>query len=99
MSLNHFNLNIMIRYYCAANDGNGNPQRCYVLVNPDGQEVAVWDEGYLGNDSVPGIWRREAYAAERIPCSMSYYRKLLRTLPSPDYAYDVPGYSHLRNAV
>jgi hypothetical protein len=89
----------MIKHFCAANDVNGNPQRCYVLVDEDGRNLAAWDEGYLGDHAVPGIWRREAYAAERIDCSMRWYRKMLRTLPSPAYACDLPGYSHLRSAV
>lgn len=88
-----------IVHYCASNDVNGNPQRCYVLTDLDGQPVAVWDEGYLGSHAVPGWWRETAYNAPRISCSVTKYRKLLRTLPSPAYAHDVPGYSHLRNPV
>jgi hypothetical protein len=88
-----------IVHYCAPHDHNGNPQRCYVLFNLDNEAVAAWDEGYLGNLALPGIWREAAYNAPRINCSVTKYRKLLRTLPSPAYAHDVPGYSHLRNPV
>lgn len=35
----------MIKHFCAANDVNGNPQRCYVLVDEDGRNLAAWDEG------------------------------------------------------
>lgn len=85
-----------IKHFCARNDANGNPQRLYVL-SIDGEYVAAWDEGYEGLYVVPGVWRADAYNAERIDCSQKLYRKLLRTLPSPKWAHDVPGYSHLRN--
>jgi len=86
-----------IQHYCAPNDRNGNPQRCYVLLDLDDVAVAAWDEGYLGSHAVHGIWREAAYNAPRIECTVAAYRHLLRTLPGPDYAYQVPGYSHLRN--
>jgi hypothetical protein len=89
----------MIKHFCAANDVNGNPQRCYVLVDEDGRNLAAWDEGYLGHHAVPEYWRKAANDAERMNCSMRWYRKMLRTLPSPTYACDLPGYSHLRSAV
>jgi hypothetical protein len=53
-----------IVHYCAPNDHNGNPQRCYVLIDPDDVAVAAWDEGYLGDHAVPGWWR-EAEAIAR----------------------------------
>jgi hypothetical protein len=87
-----------ILHLCAKNDHYGNPQRAYVLSDEDGKFIAVWDEGYYGSDAVPGIWRKEAYLSQRIDVSVSKYKELLRTLPSPDYAHDVEGYSHLRNA-
>jgi hypothetical protein len=87
-----------IQHLCARNDVNGNPQRLYVL-SVDGERIAAWNEGYLGHHAVPGIWRSTAYSAERIDCSVALYRKLLRTLPSPDWAHDVPGYAHLRELV
>jgi hypothetical protein len=87
-----------IQHLCARNDHNGNPQRLYVL-SVDGERIAAWNEGYLGHHAVPGIWRDAAYSAERIDCSVALYRKLLRTLPSPDWAHDVPGYAHLRELV
>lgn len=85
----------MIHHFCASNDINGNPQRCYVLVDEAGQSLAVWDEGYKGSDAVPGIWRKEAYNALHSKVSVRNYKKLLKTLPSPDYASDVVGYSDL----
>jgi hypothetical protein len=87
-------------HYCAQNDRNGNPQRCYVLLDPDDNApIAAWNEGYYGHDAVPGVWRRSAYQAERIDCSVRKYKELLRTLPSPNWAHDVPGYSHLRSLI
>lgn len=89
-------MNTMIKHYCAANDTNGNPRRVYVLVDCDNDPVAAWDEGYYGHHAVPGIWREAADNAERIKCTVKQYNDLLRTLPSPAWAHDVPGYSHLR---
>lgn len=88
----------MIQHLCAHNDRNGNPRRLYVLVS-DGQRVAAWDEGYLGHHAVPGIWRDAAYNAERINIKPSLYNELKRTLPSPKWADEVPGYEHLRSEV
>lgn len=88
----------MIQHLCTHNDRNGNPRRLYVLVC-DGQRVAAWDEGYLGHLAVPGIWRKAAYDAERINIRPGLYNELKRTLPSPKWAHDVPGYEHLRPEV
>jgi hypothetical protein len=85
----------MILHYCAKNDANGNPQRAYVLMNEEGP-VAVWDEGYYGYDAVPGDFRSMARDAERQEISTRGYKKLLRELPSPEYAHQVKGYAHLR---
>ena len=90
----------MIQHLCTNNDHNGNPRRLYVLTDWEtGEPIAAWDEGYLGHDAVPGPWRESAYAADRTEISVTNYNKLKRSLPSPDYAYDVPGYSHLRESV
>lgn len=85
-----------IHHFCALNDYNGNPQRVYVLTNSEGKSIAAWDEGYLGDHAVPGIWRKEAYAANRISVSVKEYKSILRQFPSYIWAEDVPGYSHLR---
>lgn len=86
-------------YFCAENDYYGNPQRLYVLSNEDGKFIAAWNEGYNGHHAVPGIWRKEAYQAQRFDISVAKYNTLLRSLPSPDYAHEVEGYSHLRELV
>jgi hypothetical protein len=85
----------MILHYCAKNDVNGNPQRAYVLIDEDGP-IAVWNEGYCGSDAVPGDFRSMARNAERQEIGVREYKKLLRELPSPEYAYQVKGYAHLR---
>lgn len=72
-----------ILHYCASNDYNGNPQRCYVLVDNDGNNLAAWDEGYLGEHAVPEQWRKQAYDSTRKNCSVRLYRKLRKSLPSP----------------
>ena len=88
-----------ILHFCAPNDYYGNPQRLYVLSNEEGKFIACWDEGYHGHHAVPGVWRNNAYLSQRFDISVTKYKNLLRTLPSPDYAHDVEGYSHLRELV
>jgi hypothetical protein len=85
-----------ILHLCTKNDNNGNPRRLFVLSNDEGKFVAAWDEGYKGSDAVPGEFRKDAYLAQRLDVPVAQYNKLLRTLPSPDFAYEVEGYSHLR---
>lgn len=87
---------VNILHLCAKNDVNGNPRRLFVLSNEEGKFIAAWDEGYKGSDAVPGIWRKDAYLSQRLDIPTAQYNKLLRTLPSPDHAYEVEGYSHLR---
>lgn len=88
----------IIQHLCAPNDVNGNPRRLYVLIS-DGESIAAWDEGYNGHHAVPGVWRDAAYNAERVNCTVKTYRDLKRILPSPNWAHNVPGYSHLRTLV
>ena len=33
------------------NDASGNPRRCFILLNGEGDALAVVDEGYLGEDA------------------------------------------------
>lgn len=86
----------MIKHLCATNDRNGNPQRLYALIDEEGEMLAAWDEGYYGHQAVPGPWRDAAYQACRTSITVKEYKQILRSVPSPDYAHDVPGYSHLR---
>ena len=72
-----------IQHFCAQNDINGNPRRIYVA-SFEGEQVAAWDEGYLGSDAVPGSLRRMAYESERIGCTVKQYNQL-KKLPSPDF--------------
>jgi hypothetical protein len=68
---------------CAKNDYNGNPQRLYVMSDDEGKFIAAWDEGYEGYNAVPESLRNEAHLAQRFNVSVTKYKKLLRTLPSP----------------
>ena len=88
-----------IFHYCANNDVNGNPQRLYALIDDNEDILAVWDEGYLGSDAVPGNFRDAAYDSIRKDISVRKYKKLLRDYPSPDYAYKIKGYEHLAELV
>jgi len=67
------------------------------MSDEDGSFIAAWDEGYKGHHAVPGAFRDKAYLSQRFDISVTKYNKLRRELPSPEYAYQVPGYSHLRN--
>jgi hypothetical protein len=48
---------------------------------------------------VPGLWRDKAYRTERAEITPGLYNELRRTLPSPRYADEVPGFAHLRELV
>jgi hypothetical protein len=89
---------LYFQHLCTHNDRNGNPRRLYVLI-VDGTRVAAWDEGYSGCDAVPGLWRDKAYRTERAEITPGLYNELRRTLPSPRYADEVPGFAHLRELV
>ena len=84
-----------ILHFCANNDTFGNPRRLYVMSDESGEFIACWDEGYLGHHCVPGEFRDKAYLSQRFDISVKEYNRLRRELPSPDYAADVKGYSHL----
>lgn len=86
-----------IIHACADNDYNGNPQRVYLLTDDAGLILASWNEGYLGHQAVPGPWRKDAYNALRTEISVDSYHWILANTPSPAWAHEVPGYSHLRD--
>ena len=88
-----------ILHFCATNDSYGNPRRLYVLSDEDGSFLAAWDEGYYGSDAVPGVFREKAYLSQRYDISVAKYNQLKRELPSPDHAYEIKGYEHLRELV
>jgi len=70
---------------CATNDHNGNPRRCYVLVNNHGTKCAVWDEGYEGHHAVHPDFREAAAIADRVKVTPREYRKLLKEYPTFPY--------------
>ena len=85
-----------IQHLCADNDRNGNPRRIYALVDEEGYYLAAWNEGYHGHHAVPGPWRQAAYEARPRRFSVREYNRVLREVPTYQWAHDVPGYEHLR---
>lgn len=86
-------------YLCAKNDINGNPRRVFVLIDEDGEQLAAWDESYKGCDAVPGDFRDMAWSSKmnnRKDITVKEYMAALKKGPSPQYAYEVRGYSYLR---
>ena len=53
------------------------------MSDDEGKFIAAWDEGYEGYNAVPESLRNEAHLAQRFNVSVTKYKKLLRTLPSP----------------
>jgi hypothetical protein len=46
-------LQLIALHLCCKNDGNGNPRRCYLLLDAaTGYTIAVVDEGYSGRQAV-----------------------------------------------
>jgi hypothetical protein len=66
----------------------------FIKVAEDGEYLAQWPNMY-GADSVPGIWRKQAYNAKRLYVDPIEYAMVAK-LPSPSYAYQVKSYAHLR---
>lgn len=59
---------------------NGNPRRCYVVLdNTDGTTVAVYDEGYRGFKAVPAEYRDNANGATTFSVTTTEYRELIKT--------------------
>jgi hypothetical protein len=90
---------VVMKYYCANNDVNGNPRRLFALVE-NSRVLAAWDEGYKGTHCVPGVWRKQAWEAmmfDKHGISVKQYNEILRTAPSPAWGHEVPGYEHLRD--
>ena len=88
---------VIMKYYCANNDVNGNPRRLFALVE-DSRIIAAWDEEYKGSDCVPGVFRKKAWEAmmyDKHRISIRQYNEILRTAPSPAWGHEVPGYEHL----
>jgi hypothetical protein len=90
---------VVMKYYCAKNDTNGNPRRLFALVE-NSRVLAAWDEGYEGTQCVPGVWRKQAWEAmmfDKHGISVRQYNEILRTAPGPAWGHEVPGYEHLRD--
>ena len=90
---------VVMKYYCAKNNVNGNPRRLFALVE-NSRVLAAWDEGHQGSDCVPGVFRKKAWEAmmfDKHSISVKQYNEILRTAPSPAWGHEVPGYEHLRD--
>lgn len=47
---------IIYLHLCASNDRNGNPRRCFVVIDKYGSVIDVIDEGYSGKAAVTRKW-------------------------------------------
>jgi hypothetical protein len=53
------------------------------MSDDEGKFIAAWDEGYHGYNAVPEPLRNDAHMSQRFDVSVTKYKTLLRTLPSP----------------
>lgn len=69
---------------CAKNDSNGNPRRCYVLLDSDGAVVCAVDEGYEGLGALAAIPGASCitYTPVEFDTTPTEYRRLLREFPA-----------------
>jgi hypothetical protein len=47
---------VMALHLCADNDSNGNPRRCFVVLDKAGRHVETIDEGYAGDGALYTRW-------------------------------------------
>lgn len=66
----------------AGNDLNGNPRRCYVLMQDDGSIGAVVDEGYSGWRAMQDAGFDNIILGPTFPTTVTEYRCLLREFPN-----------------
>lgn len=71
-------------HLCAPNDANGNPQRCFAILNSEGGIFRVLDEGYAGEALLDGIRGNFQLftAAHRINVSADEYKRWLSLDPT-----------------
>jgi hypothetical protein len=73
----------LVLYLGAKNDRNGNPRRCFAVLDQDASPIEVIDEGYAG---FAALWPRGYESlprTERILTTPAEYRLLLKLYPSP----------------
>lgn len=64
-------------HICAPNDNNGNPRRCFVVIDDAGNVVEAIDEGYDGQSAVTDKYP-DAKLGPKIEVTPSEYRSWLR---------------------
>jgi hypothetical protein len=62
------------QHWCAPNDNNGNPRRCFVIWSDDGILLDVIDEGYSG----PPRWVRDLVQLGDVIVRPSDYKAMLK---------------------
>jgi len=88
---------VTVTHLCADNDVNGNPRRCFIVIDRAGRLVEVLDEGYVGEGELHArypwtSWHAlHAYGFEspadhtvyptRINSTPSEYKRMLRRDP------------------
>lgn len=68
-------------HFCATNDANGNPRRCYAIIDTKGKWRAVLDEGYVGIQVVlrwAERYRFKVNEAGAVNITPAEYRTLIR---------------------
>lgn len=70
-------MNIAIRLN-AGNDRNGNPRRCYVILDGNNDIIKVIDEGYTGYAAIKDYPDINPSNVPTIATSASEYRDLLK---------------------
>jgi hypothetical protein len=63
----------------APNDTNGNPRRCALIFNAEGQVLDVIDEGYAGYPQ----WVRDLHELPWVYCNATTYRQWLKCAAVP----------------
>jgi hypothetical protein len=71
---------VNVIHICAPNDRNGNPQRCYLVLDSENSNVIAYDIGYRGTDCLPDdkAIQNAVYYANRVNVSPAEYRRILR---------------------
>ena len=61
----------------APNDRNGNPRRCFVVIDQEGRLVEVIDEGYVGVSAVTKRWPNIKQSIQ-VNVTVNEYKKFIK---------------------
>lgn len=64
----------MFQHLKAGHDTNGNPRRCFVILDNTGTVLDVIDEGYAGRP----LWLRDLVELPNVTVSAGEYRSFLK---------------------